>query len=174
MSEVAQFESRHAIGSKARLALALLVCTGLRRSDVVRIGKQHVRDGWFKIPLHENSERTPVTVELPVAPELAAVIDVSHVGDLTYLTTEYGKSFTAAGFGQWFRDRCDEADLPHCAAHGLRKAGAVRAAENGATAHELMALFGWLSLAEAQRYTRAADRRTLARNATRLLSRENK
>ena len=35
-------------------------------------------------------------------------------------------------------------------------------------------MFGWLSLAEAQRYTRSADRRTLAKNAARLLSRENK
>jgi site-specific recombinase XerD len=86
----------------------------------------------------------------------------------------YGKPFTAAGFSQWFRDVCDRAGLSHCAAHGLRKAGAVRAAENGATAHELMALFGWLSLAEAQRYTRSADRRALAKNAARLLARENK
>lgn len=169
--EVEQFETRHAIGSKARLALALLVWTGLRRSDVIRIGRQHVKDGWLKLPLHKNSERSPVTVELPIAPELKAIMDASPVGELTYLVTEYGRPFTAAGFGQWFRDRCDEATLPQCSAHGLRKAGAVRAAENGATAHELMALFGWLSLAEAQRYTRSADRRTLAKNATRLLAR---
>ena len=173
-SEVEQFEARHPVGSRARLALALLVWTGLRRSDVIRIGKQHVKDGWLKMPLHKNSERSPVTVELPLSPELAAVMSASPVGDLTYLVTEYGRPFTAAGFGGWFRDRCNEAKLPQCSAHGLRKAGAVRAAENGATAHELMALFGWLSLAEAQRYTRSADRRTLAKNATRLLARENK
>jgi site-specific recombinase XerD len=173
-SEIKQFEAHHPIGSKARLALALLLWTGLRRSDVVRIGKQHIKDEWFRIPLLKNSARSPMTVELPIASELADIIAASQVGDLTFLTTEYGKPFTAAGFGQWFRDRCDEAGLGHCAAHGLRKAGAVRAAENGATAHELMALFGWLSLAEAQRYTRSADRRALARNATKLLARENK
>ena len=172
--EVEQFEARHSVGSKPRLALALLVWTGLRRSDVVRIGKQHVKDGWLKLPLHKNSARSPVTVELPLAPELSAIMAASPVGELTDLITEYGRPFTVAGFGQWFRDRCDEANLPECSAHGLRKAGAVRAAENGATAHELMAMFGWLSLAEAQRYTRSADRRTLAKNATRLLSRENK
>ena len=69
---------------------------------------------------------------------------------------------TVAGFGNWFRDRCNEAGLPQCSAHGLRKAAATVAAENGATAHELMSIFGWLSLEEAQRYTRSADRKHLA------------
>jgi site-specific recombinase XerD len=171
-SEVLQFEARHTIGTKARLAFALLLWTGVRRSDVVVLGRQHVKEGWFKIPLQKNRNRTPVIVELPIAPELARIIDASPVGDLTFLVTDYGKPFSAAGFGGWFRDRCNEAGLPRCSAHGLRKAGAVRAAENGATAHELMAVFGWLSLAEAQRYTRAADRRTLAKNATRLMARK--
>ena len=149
--EVEQFEARHPVGSRARLALALLLWTGLRRSDVIRIGKQHVKDGWLKMPLHKNSGRSPVTVELPISPELRAGISASPIGELTYLVTEYGRPFTAAGFSGWFRDRCNEATLPQCSAHGLRKVGAVRAAENGATVHELMALFGWLSLAEAQR-----------------------
>jgi integrase len=106
-----------------------------------------------------------------VPPALAAIIKASVTGALTFLVTEYGKPFTAAGFGGWFRARCDEAGLPHCSAHGLRKAGAVRAAENGATAHELMAIFGWLSLKEAERYTAAAHRRRLSRKATEPLGR---
>ena len=69
LAEVEQFEARHPVGTKARLALSLLLWTGLRRSDVIRIGMQHVKDGWLKLPLHKNSERTPVTVELPIAPE---------------------------------------------------------------------------------------------------------
>jgi hypothetical protein len=101
----------------------------------------------------------------------SAIIAASVTGARTFLVTEYGEPFTAAGFGAWFRARCDEAGLRHCSAHGLRKAGAARAAENGATPHELMAIFGWLRLKEAERYTAAVQRR-LARNATRLLTRE--
>ena len=78
---------------------------------------------------------------------------------------EWGKPFTAAGFGNWFRDRCDEAGLPQCAAHGLRKAAAVRHALNGATAPELMAWFGWKTLAEAQHYCEMANRIKLAEAA---------
>ena len=54
-------------------------------------------------------------------------------------------------FGNKFRVWCDQAGLHHCAAHGQRKAGATIAANNGATAHQLMAIFGWetLKMAEA-------------------------
>lgn len=119
----------------------------------------------------KNRNRNPVTVEIPILPALASIIEQSRTGNLTFLVTEYGKPFTAAGFGGWFRDQCDAAGLPQCSAHGLRKAGAERPAENGATAHALMAIFGWLSLKEAERYCQGAQRRRLARNATRLLDR---
>jgi len=69
---------------------------------------------------------------------------------LTFLVTEQGKPFTEAGFTNWFRDRCAEAALPDRSAHGLRKASATRAAENGATTHQLMAIFGWLTIKQAE------------------------
>ena len=95
-------------------------------------------------------------------PVLQSIIDASPTGDLTYLVTDHGQSFTPAGFGGWFREHCDKAGLKHCSAHGLRKAGASIAAENGASPHQLMAIFGWLTLKEAERYTQAARRRRMA------------
>jgi len=85
------------------------------------------------------------------------------------LATEFGKPFTANGFGNWFRKRCNEAGLEHCTAHGLRKAGATIAAENGATEHQLMAIFGWESPKQAAIYTRKADRKRLAFDAMHLV-----
>jgi integrase len=76
---------------------------------------------------------------------------------------EHGRPFTAAGFGMRFREWCNKAGLPHCTAHGLRKAGATIAA-NGASPHQLMAIFGWLTLKEAERYTQAARRKRMARD----------
>jgi len=84
---------------------------------------------------------------------------------MTFLVTKFGKPFTAPGFGNWFRRRCDEAGLPHCSAHGLRKAGASIAAENGATENQLMAIFGWETTKEAARYTKAARQKKMARDA---------
>jgi integrase len=169
--EIAQFEARHAVGSKARLALALLAYTGVRRSDVVSLGRQHIRQGWLKFIAQKGRHRKPVTIEMPVIAPLQRALDAGPCGDLTFLMTDLGKPFTANGFGGWFRSRCDEAGLPQCSAHGLRKAGASLAAENGATVHELMAIFGWLTMKEAERYTQAARRRRLARNAGQLLVR---
>ena len=76
---------------------------------------------------------------------------------LTFLTTAFGKPFTAAGFGNWFREQCDDAGLANCSAHGLRKAAARRLAEAGCSAHEIGAITGHASLREIVRYTKAAD-----------------
>ncbi len=88
--------------------------------------------------------------------------------------TEFGKPFTAAGFGNWFRKRCDEAGLKHCSAHGLRKAGVTIGADNGATEHQLMAIYGWESPKQAALYTRKANRKKLAGAAMHLLIPEQK
>jgi hypothetical protein len=76
-----------------------------------------------------------------------------------HLVNENGQAFAADGFGNKMHDWCDDAGLPHCTSHGLRKTGAAIAAENGATSHELMSIFGWLTLKEAERYTRAAEQK---------------
>ena len=82
---------------------------------------------------------------------------------LTLLTTAYGKPFTAAGFGGWFRDRCDEAGLPQCSAHGLRKAACRRLAEAGCSSKVIAAISGHKSLREVERYVEAADQERMAR-----------
>jgi integrase len=78
IDELEQFERHHPIGTTARLALDLLMYTGTRRSDVVRLGRQHVRNGWLRFTQVE----TKTTVELPVLPALQATIDSSKTGDL--------------------------------------------------------------------------------------------
>jgi integrase len=170
VEEVRRFEARHPIGSKARLALALLLFTGVRRSDVVRLGRQMIgRDGWLHFTEAKGASRQVKDRALPVLPELRAVLEATPSGHMTFLVTAFGKPFTAAGFGNWLRDRCDEAGLRHCSAHGLRKAGATIAADNGATEHQLMAIFGWDSPKQAATYTRHANRKRLAGDAMHLL-----
>ena len=162
VDEVHRFEKRHPIGTKARLALGLLLYTGVRRSDAVRLGPQMERAGWLCFTETKGQARKRKERKIPIIPELRILIDATPSGHLAYITTQFGKPFTAAGFGNWFRRRCDEVGLTHCSAHGLRKAGATNAAENGATEHELMAIFGWDSPKQAALYTRAADHKRLA------------
>jgi integrase len=171
VDDVAQYEKRHAIGTKARLAESLMLFTGVRRSDVVRLGKQHVKDGWLHFTAFKGRRRSPSRLSLPILPELQRIIDRSPCGDLTFLVNDYGKPFTAKGFGNRMKKWCLEADLPECSSHGLRKVGATIAAENGATDHQLMAIFGWKSIAEAQRYTKKARQERLAGSGMHLLRR---
>jgi integrase len=169
LADVRQFEARHPIGTKARLALALMLFLGVRRGDVVTLGRQMMRGDSIRIIPSKTRYRRAEASEKPVLPVLADIIAQSPTGDLTLLVTQYGKAFTAAGFGAWFRKRCDEAGLPQCSAHGLRKAGATIAANNGATTPQLMALYDWTSPAQAEPYIRAANRKSLAVDAAQLI-----
>ncbi len=168
--EVCQFVERHPIGTKPYLAMSLLLFTGTRRGDMVTLGRQHLRGDWLAfVPRKTRYVRGDIS-EKPILGPLAAAIAAGPTGDLTFLVTEYGKPFTANGFGNWFRQRCDEAALPHCTAHGLRKAAATIAAENGASTPQLMAIFDWATPSQAEPYIRAANRKRMAGQAMALLA----
>lgn len=166
---------------KARLALGLLLFAGTRRQDMVTLGRQNCRcispgelgDTIRYIPKKTIKKRRTVS-QKPLLPVLRQILTESAdiLGDMTFLVTERGQPFTAAGFGNWFRDRCDEAGLPQCTAHGLKKAGATIAAENGATTRQLMAMFDWDTPDMAEVYTRAAEQKKLAGEAMFLISLE--
>ncbi len=164
---------------KAILALGLLLFAGTRRQDMVTLGKQNCRgatpgelgDVIRYIPKKTIKVRREVS-QKPLLPILRQIImeAADITGDMTFLVTDYGKPFTEAGFGNWFRDRCDEAGLKQCTAHGLKKAGATIAAENGATTRQLMAMFDWDTPAMAEVYSRAAEQKRLAGEAMFLIS----
>ncbi|MCW2227211.1 tyrosine-type recombinase/integrase [Bradyrhizobium elkanii] len=166
--ECEQFEQHHAIGTRARLAYELLLQAGQSRCDVVRMGRQHIRNGMMTM----GRQKTGVPFNVEVMPRLQAAVDAMPASDhLTFLVTAQGKPFTAAGFGNYFRDCCRDAGLPdRCTSHGLRKAAATYLAELGFTDHQLMAWFGWTSISQAQVYTRAASRKRMAREGAKLIS----
>jgi integrase len=162
--EIARFEARWPIGTRERLALAILLYTGLRRGDAAMLGRQHVRDGVITF----RTAKTGAMVTIPMLPELAEIIAATKTGDLAFIATPSGRPMTKESFGNWFKDACRAAGVPGTA-HGLRKAGATRAANNGATEKELEAIFGWTGGRMASLYTRQADRVKLARSAIKKL-----
>lgn len=170
IEEVRQYEARHPVGTKARLAFALLLYTGVRRSDVVRLGRQHIRNGRLEFTQFKGRNRHPHRLSIKIIPQLQQIIDTSPCGDLTFLETAYGRPYTSNGFGNRFREWCDKAGLPQCSAHGMRKAIGARLAELGVSAHGIMSVLGHKSLEEAERYTRAASQRAMADSALDTLS----
>jgi integrase len=167
--ELDRFEAYWPLGTRERLAFDLLLYTGLRRGDAVRVGRQHERDGVITIRTEKHAKgKAGEQVSIPILPPLAASIAATRIGDMTYLVTETGRPWIKESFGNWFADACRKAGCPG-SAHGLRKAGATRAAERGASERQLMAIFGWTTAKMAAHYTRGADRKRLAHDAAQLL-----
>ncbi|TKB20518.1 MAG: site-specific integrase [Mesorhizobium sp.] len=183
VSEIVRYENRHPRGTMARMALAIFMFTGLRLSDAAIFGRQHITEvynkdtgnweKWIRIKpgkTDKSKVRTrPVVVELPLLPELEAELSCAPAGNLTFLVTEYGRPFSENGLGNKMRQWCDEAELPDCSAHGVRKAGATVAAENGATHEQLKAIYGWTTYQQPDHYIRKARRRIVAQSARTLL-----
>jgi integrase len=162
-ADVEAYYKRWPIGAKERVWLDVLLFTGLRRGDAVVIGRQHVRDG--AATLRTEKSQRQIAVTLPILPVLQRTLDAGPIGELAFICGKSGKPLTKESFGNAFKDACKAAGLHNRSAHGCRKIGATRAAENGATVAQLNAIFGWRGTAMASLYTEAADRKRLALEA---------
>lgn len=159
--EIAQYEARWPLGTRERVAMAMLLYTSLRRGDMVRVGRQNRRGAHLYLSHKKNSSETTIRI----MPQLEEAIEACPSGHMPYLVTSFGKPFTAAGFGNWFREACNEAGLPHCSAHGLRKAMARRLAESNATNQQGRAVTGQKTDRMFTYYAEQANRRDLADTA---------
>lgn len=160
--DIAAYEAKWPTGTRERLALALLLYTGQRRSDVVRMGRQHIEGGSIRV----KQMKTGTELLIPLAPALRVEIEAAPLEHLSLLTTAYGNQFSPAGFTNWFVESAQEAGLPpRSTPHGLRKAAARRLAEAGCTPSEVMAITGHKNLSEVTLYTASADQVRLAREA---------
>jgi len=159
-AEVARFLERHGPGTTARLALLLALNTGMSRADLAAAGWQLCTPDRTRIAYRR--AKTGVEADLPIMPELAHELARLPRARMLFLTHGApGRPYAAESLGNWFRDRAREADCPG-SLHGLRKAGATRLAEAGATEWEVAAFLAHRDTSEARTYTRAADRAKLA------------
>jgi integrase len=163
-AEIATFERRWPIGSQQRLAFALHLYTGQRRSDVHRIAWANVTDD--SIHITQQKPRRRVTLKIPLHTELQRALAAARRDHAAILTTAFGMAFTVDGYSQWMRAAITAAGLPlECQPHGLRKAAGRHLANAGCSAHEIMSILGHRSLEEAERYTREAAQAPLAISA---------
>jgi integrase len=160
--DIAAFEKRWPVGSRERLALALGLYTGQRRSDVIRMGRQAVRGDTLSV----TQQKTRTSLLIPIHSRLADIIKAMPKDQMIFLTVQGGGPFTPTGFGNWFHEACKAAGLPPGTSfHGLRKAACRRLAEAGCSANVIASISGHKSLAEVERYTKAADQARMARDA---------
>ncbi len=163
-AEIKQFTDCYPLGTRERLALELMLCAAPRRSDVIRLGPEHVMAG----RLVYRQKKTGAEIDIPILQQLAAAITAlpSLPEQQLFLKTQFGKAFTETGFYNWFTDKARRAGVPKGRSpHGLRKACCRRLAEAGCSAHEIMSVSGHETLKEVERYTKAANRSRLADSA---------
>lgn len=174
-AEIEQFKAHHAPGTRARRAMALLLYTTQRRSDVHRMGRQHVVNGHLSITQVKGRKGVPpVQLLIPIHPELQAELDLMPPGEMQFITTLWGKPFSAAGFTSWFVEQAQASGLRDRTPHGLRKAGARHHAEAGSGAPQIAAVTGHKSLSEVERYIRSAAQPRLAKLAMDTLAGANR
>ena len=171
--EVAKYEAHHPVGTQARLALDLMMFTGARRGDVVKLGPKSMvkvvnpetgtKETWIEFKPGKTSKSTGTVVSMPIVLPLRDSLSATVHGFETFLINAYGKKHASGdSFANWFKDRVREVGLPDfCTPHGLRKIGAVRAAEAGISDQQLMAVFGWTTEKLASLYTKAASKKKL-------------
>jgi integrase len=169
--EITAYRTHYAIGTEQRLAFELLLNTGQRVSDVVKMGRRHmgeiIVDGVpvKVITITQKKSGDTVEVNVPILPALKVALDELQARRITptFLINQYGAARTEGGLSTMFIQWRGKAGLPDdLHAHGLRKAFCRVAAEAGLTVHEIMALSGHKSVTEVMRYTVAVDRKKLA------------
>lgn len=165
VEDVMKFRAKYKIGTPERLAMELMLLAGLRRSDVVVVGRQHIQGRVLSIDTAKTGAR--ITVEL--SEDLVKIINATPRKGLNLIESSLGKKFTKESFGNWFRIKCSEADVTK-SAHGLRKLSATLAAEGGAATHQLLAQYGWTNIATAEIYTKGVDRKRLGIEASRIVA----
>ncbi|RKE84903.1 tyrosine-type recombinase/integrase [Rhizobium sp. AG855] len=165
-AEIAAYRKKWPEGTPQRVALEILVYTGLRRSDAVRLGPQHVKDGLITI----TAQKTGVELHIPVHPKLRPFLsirrDVKLINLTTYISTVHGKPRSEKAFTNYVKEAATEAGLPASRSpHGLRRAACRALAEAGCTVWEIMSITGHQSSKEVEGYVADVDKKKLAKSA---------
>ena len=129
-ANVAQYELRHPIGTKARLAMSLMLYTGVRRSDAAKLGPQHIEtdangDLWFRFKPTKTERTSGKELQIPIIAPLKAILDASELGAQAFwkpsTTSRLPRRGSACGFAiAATRRTCRRLARMGCARSGRR------------------------------------------------------
>ncbi len=158
------FRAHWQIGTPQRIAFEILLFTGLRRSDAVRLGRQHIQGDRIVTKIKKSQDE--VEVSIPVHADFRRVLETIKHDHLNLIVTAYGAARSEKAFTNWIIEAARSAGLPpHRSPHGLRKSACIRLAEAGCSASEIMSITGHRNLAEVETYVREANKKKLADSA---------
>jgi integrase len=153
--------------SQLRVPIALAMCTGFRKADVLTVTKAAVRDGMISV----TTSKRQVPVAVPVHRLLAEAIAVAPESDAVQLSvTSKGRPWTESGFNSTFGKFIDRLEAegavgPGLTMHGLRHTLGTRLREVTDDLDLIRRILGQQTLSLAQHYSETADTSRQARKA---------
>lgn len=142
-------------------AIALALYTGQRKGDLLKLRWSDVQDGWLVF----TQQKTGAKIEVPLHPQLRALLATIPKSAVTVLTTNKGRVWTPSNFDGVFKRSMGALDAQGWVFHGLRANAASRLRDAGCSDAEIASITGHKSMAMVQHYTRGADQRRLAEAA---------
>lgn len=159
--DVCKYRGYWPLGTRERLALEFLIYTGLRRSDICTVGRQHIDGNCIRLKMQKTREE----VYIPILQQLRVAMDSVPKDQLVFIGTLDGRPFVKESFGAWFNESIKKAGI-NKSMHGVRKYRARQFAEYGASEAELNAWFGWKpNSRQSWIYTADANKKKLSENA---------
>lgn len=156
------YEKRWLMGTRERLAYAVLLYTAQRVSDAVKLKRGEV--------LTLTQQKTGTELILPVHPALERAIKAGPSKGIYLIGDDNGRPISSNALTMLIRKAVKKAGLPkECVAHGLRKANQRLLAEGGATTKQMQSVSGHRTLKESERYSAQANQALLATSAIALL-----
>jgi integrase len=160
--EIGAFERRWPLGTRERLAIALLLYTGQRPSDVIAMRRSDIIDGMIRC----KQKKTGTELMIAIHPALDRAINAGPCNGIFLIGDKYGRPLKRHTLTRLIGEGARLAGLDRrCVTHGLRKASMRRLAEYGATSKEIAAVSGHRTLREVERYTQAANQALLNKAA---------
>lgn len=164
--EIEAYEKTHPPGSEARFYLNLFMVTGASRTDAIAMGWHNVKDGQICFARSKTTQERSITIPKFLMKDLERI----PKSQKTFLVNQYGKPFGIDGIGSRFKKFVEEAGIPHCTIHGLRKAMAVKLAHGGLSKHVIGAWLAHSGTDLVDTYTKDRDRKALIDEALEFLN----
>lgn len=163
--DITMYEERWGAGTPERLAMYLCLYTAQRRSDIVKMGRQHIKNNEISVV----QQKTNARVWIPIHYKLKEELDKLPKDQMMLMVnprSDVGKARSSEGFGNWVRQCAKDAGIEGTRGpHGLRKAACRTLIELGCSPDMAISISGHSSAKELEPYIRDVNQKKMARGA---------
>lgn len=145
-----------------RRAAMVALYTGLRRGDLIRLNRGHIKNGWIVVDIAKTDGHTDIPIHSALQRELNRGLPVTS---LMLVPTARGTEMEKGSLSHGIRLECKRLGIePDPPLHGFRRNAIIRLLEAGCTREEVMSITDQ-SEAMVKHYAGRQHKRTLVKSA---------